>query len=158
MEKFVIPPLQETYSVTDGNEVISVILDGGLSRSRADILNAASTVQVSWNFDREEYRYFRAFFSVISRKTAEPFLIDLYMNAPELTEHEAKFIPGTVSLSGQRGLEFTVSATLEVKPNADDFEYELSLVVIIGVYGDEAPFFLNELEQLLNVQMPGSLV
>ncbi len=157
MEKLPIPPNQEGYAVEFGDEIVSVILDGGMSRSRQDILGATSIINVSWDLNPTDYTYMMAFYNSVAAKGALPFYIDLYMDLPTLTEHEAKFVKGTFKLAGQRGLEFIVSAQLEVKPLPIDNEYNASIITLLAVYGDDLELFLNELEELLNVQFPYSL-
>lgn len=158
MEKFVIPPDQETYSVEDGNEVVSAALDGGMSRTRRDILGATSMLNVSWELDRLGYLYARAFYNSASVKASMPFRIDLLMDSYLLTEHVAKFVPNSFALADQEGLKFVVTAKLEVIPLPADDNFNLSWIVVVEAYGAESDLFFNELEQLVNFDLPQSLV
>ena len=119
MTKFILPPDNSAYSVTDGKEVVATQLDGGVARYRKDIVGATSTVNVSWILGRDEYKYLRSFYRGITSKGALPFLIDLILDEFELTEHKVYFIPGSMQLTGQKGLTYWVSAQLEVYPNED---------------------------------------
>jgi len=159
LTKLTIPPNQASYSVKDGNETLSVKLDGGQSRYRRDILEASSIVDVAWSVNGAEFQYLRAFYKTTSRRGSLPFLIDLYLDLPTLTEHEAYFVKDTVKFPSQRGLEFTVSAQLEVKPLEADDDYNQAIVDLYNEYGsyEAAQEVLAQLEQLTNVDLPGSM-
>jgi hypothetical protein len=119
MQKFVIPPDNSQYSATDGKEVVATQLDGGAARYRRDIIGATSTVNVAWILDTIDYKYLRSFYRGLTGKGASPFLIDLILDEAELTEHKVYFVPGSMQLTGQKGLTYWVSAQLEVYPNED---------------------------------------
>lgn len=160
LTKFIIPPNQSGYSVSDGRETLSAQLDGGASRYRRDILNAARRVNVQWTFNKEEYQYFRAFYNGVTLSGSTPFLIDLFLDDQELTEHTVYFVPESVSL-GQvvASQNFTVSAQLEATPTPADADADAALVMLFNEYGsfEIADGVLNQLEQLANVDLPGSL-
>jgi len=84
-------------------------------------------------------------------------LIDLYLDEPYLTEHEANFMPGTFGLVSQQGLSFTVSAQLEVMPISYDADYSESYVMMVTEYGSiaNAKAMTNSLEKLVNIDLPG---
>jgi len=157
LSKLTIAPTKEGYGVTDGTEVIAVQLDGGASRYRRDVLGATSRVTVQWSVGPDVYRYLRAFYRTATNNGATPFLIDLLMDEPSLTEHQAHFVPGSMRLTGVQGLTYTVNAELEVSPDLPDEDYDTALVMLYGEYGLQAPYFINQLEQLANVDLPGAL-
>jgi hypothetical protein len=116
LPKLIIPPDQGGYNVSDGNEVISTKLDGGSSRMRRDIVGNAYKVAVSWSLNPNDYRYVKGFHNITVNKGADAFLMDLYVDRENLTEHECRFIPSTFKLARQRGNMFVVTAQLEVTP------------------------------------------
>lgn len=154
MDKLQLPPDSAGYSVTDGKEVVSIQLDGGAARYRRDILNANSKVTCQWSCDRDEYQYLRAFFKTATSQGSLPFLIDLALDDPALTEHQAYFVPGSMALREQRGHLYVVAAELDVKPIPRDAAYDESLVMMWSSYAPEPALFLNQLEQLVNVNLP----
>lgn len=114
MYKLLLPPTQADYTVKDGQEVVGVRLAGGAGRYRKDILNSTATVTCSWFLDSAGYKYLRAFYNTATERGSIPFLLDLILDLPTLTEHTVRFVPDTFTLTEQRGLSYTVSATLEV--------------------------------------------
>lgn len=157
--KFVIPPIQNSYKVTDGETTIAVKLDGGAARYRRDILNAYFTVDCEWRLSQDDYQYFRAFYNTETTSGSLPFLIDLITDEAVLTEHEAQFIPNTIQLSVFNGAYFTVRGQLEVKPIDRDAAYDSALVMLYTEYGGdiEARQMIDQLEQLTNVDFAESL-
>lgn len=152
MTKFIIPPDNSAYSVTDGKEVVATQLDGGAARYRRDIIGATSTVNVSWILNESGYKYLRSFYRGITGKGAMPFLIDLILDEFELTEHKVYFIPGSMQLTAQKGLTYWASAQLEVYPNEDtdngDFVY------IYNEFGEGWKSWLDKLQVIVNNDWP----
>jgi len=113
--KLLLVPDSSAYSVERGDEVLSVILDGGASKFRKDIIDAAFRVNVAWILDPEGYQYLNAFFRTATARGSLPFEIDLVLDTTEYQECVAHFIPGSFKLTAQKGLSYFVSATLEVE-------------------------------------------
>ncbi len=161
LTKFIIPPENSAYSVTDGKEVVATQLDGGASRYRRDILGATSTVNVSWILGPDEYKYLRSFYRALTLKGAKPFLIDLILDEPTFTEHKSYFIPGSMQLTAQKGLTYWISAQLEVAPAEIDYEAEADFAVIYSNFGANwettFPPFDDELNTLINIEIPNDL-
>lgn len=157
MQKFTIPPDAAGYTFRDGRHVLGTRLMGGASRYRKDLAGSTSTVSVNWTTDREGYLYIRSFFNAIVQKGALPFLIDLVLDQPETTEHKAYFIPETLSLNGQRGLQYSVSAELEVYPAAP-WPYAEDYVAIYNEFGNTFRYYENVLDILMNVSWPDALL
>lgn len=154
MDKFIIPPDQSGYSVTDGTETLSVSLDGGAARYRKDILNSSSQVSVQWTLSREQYDYFRVFYKLVTVSGALPFLLDLYVDESfELTEHECHFVPGTVGLKSQAGLTFVVGATLEIKP-VPISESTIDQAAMYGLFGDQWATYEDLVDLIVNTYTP----
>lgn len=162
ISKFIIPPDNSSYAVSDGKEVVSTKLDGGASRYRRDILGATSTVDVVWILGPDEYKYLRSFYRALCVTGSRPFLIDLILDEPTLTEHKAYFIPASVRLTGQKGLTYWVSAQLEVYPAEMDMQAEADFAAIYGEFGknwqNDFPIFENSLDLLTNIEIPGALL
>lgn len=164
MLKLNYPPEQAGYAVTDGTETVSIQLDGGLSRSRKDILNSSSLVNVSWLLSPSYYEYLRAFYkeTTAGGTGATPFLIDLILDEYVLTEHTAKFVPGSMTLAGMSGQSYKIQAQLEVEPIVYDDGYFLAIMALVDQFGDDAvvqaPLMFNALEKLVTVDMPGTEV
>lgn len=159
--KLSLAPDNSSYSVTDGKEVVSVALDGGAGKYRRDIVGASSSVSVSWVCDREEYHYIRAFYRALLGKGSKPFLIDLILDDPLPAEHKAYFVPGSMVLTGQKGLSYYVSAQLEVEPSDIDTEAETMFATLYSIFGpnwqNEFPPIEDAVDTLVNVQIPADL-
>ena len=155
--KCIVPPNQASYSVKDGDEVDWTKLDGGAGRYRRDILNSTRSVTVQWTVGPELYEYLRAFYKVAVVQASTPFKIDLILDKPTLTEHDAYFVPSTMKLDAQKGLSYTLSAQLEVVPIETDFAQDSTLIALWQEFGADWPYWADQLAQLVNVDWPGAL-
>lgn len=154
IQKLIIPPDQNGYSVMDGNEVLSVQLDGGASKFRQDILNSVSKVSVQWTLDATQFNYIRSFYKYTLISGSLPFLLDLYIDNPfELTEHVCHITPGTFSLKSQMGQSFVVGCTIEAEPIADQNLIDAGL--LYGLFGEQYVAYNDTFDNLMNVEIPG---
>lgn len=162
--KFAYIPDASGYTVEDAAaDVIAIQLDGGASRYRRDRIGSYSMVNVRWTLDPEEYRYFRSFYRFAVEKGAKPFLVDLVLDTQFPQEHEAHFVPGSVRLQEQKGHAYFVSAQLEVKPTVfEDEGAELAMAVLFSAFGSDYttafPLFEDQLDVLMNIEIPADLV
>jgi hypothetical protein len=156
LTKFVLPPDNSAYSVTDGIETIATQLDGGASRYRRDILGATSRVTVAWNVGPAEYLYIRSFYKGVVASGSLPFEIDLLLDEPRLTTHKAYFRPGSMVLNSQKGLTYFVSAELEVYP-APVSEFAADYVYVYNEFGLTFPYWEDQLNTIINFDLPGVL-
>lgn len=158
--KLTIPPDQASYAVSDSSqEVIRVQLQGGAARYRRDILNSSKIVNVTWTADREEYDYLQMFYRVMTYRAGEPFKIDLIIGESGLTEHDARFVPGSWQLQNQKGHSYTVAAQLEVTALQYDYLYEDAIITFLSAYGSysEGVDVINQFNQLVNIDLPSSI-
>jgi hypothetical protein len=111
--KLELVPDESGYSYSDSSDYIQIPLDGGLPRTRKDILDGARFINVTWIVDADWYQYLRQFVAANLLNDSEDFEIDLFLDSPDLTTHLVSFVPDSLKLISQQGLQYTVSATLE---------------------------------------------
>jgi hypothetical protein len=108
------------YKVDRGSSVLSVLLNGGQGRYRADQLGASSKVSVTFTLDVAGYNYIMAFFRTTLSEGSLPFQISLISEDSNLDDYQAYFMADEnksgISLISQSGLTYVVGATLEVVP------------------------------------------
>jgi hypothetical protein len=113
-----LPPDQAQYAGAFGKTSIATQLDGGASRFRNDQLGAAFLVDVQWTTSAANYNYLTAFYRTSVTYGADPFQIDLLLDAGDsMLTYTAHFVPGTFKLILQAGETFIVAAQLEVVPD-----------------------------------------
>lgn len=161
LNKLSLKPDNSAYSVVDGKSVIATQLDGGAMRYRRNIVGATSKVSCTWIIGPQDYKYLRAFYRSIVANGALPFMVDLLLDEPALVEHKAYFVPDTMTLNSQKGLQYNVSATLEVFPNEYDSEADSIFAVMYGEFGPNYesifPPLESEFDELINVSIPDIL-
>lgn len=147
-------PESASYSVTDGQNVIYTELDGGAGRYTLDKFGATSKVNVSWTLLPNQFQYLRAFYNTTIKKGSIPFYCDLIIDDPSPTQHLCYIIPGSMQLTGQRGLAYSASAQFEVIPVEPEGDIDETLVWLYEEYGDGAWDILDMLYQLVNEKLP----
>ena len=103
------------YSVSIKSGVLKTDLDGGAARYRNDQIGVVSLVNVTWQGERQEYIYFRAFYRAATHNGAAPF--DIYLkldSAASALYSDVHFIPGSLKLLKAKGQIYTVGAQLAV--------------------------------------------
>lgn len=148
---------QEGYALVDGEAVLRAKVGAGPSRQRLDMLGAPAEIDMTLVLGGGEYQYWRAFYRSTLVEGALPFLVDLVIDTATPQECTAKIIPGTHRLSGVNGDAHMVQMRLEVvmpDPPVDD----AAIIMLYEQYGDAAPFLLDQLATLVNVDFPGALL
>ncbi len=113
--KFPFIPEQAGYSVDHANEVVSVRLKGGASRTRADITGATHNVSATWLLDRVDYQVFLKFMNVTTLRGSVPFLADLIIDFWAPTQYKCLMVPGSMKTTRVEGFSYRVSMDLEVE-------------------------------------------
>lgn len=151
-------PDSSGYELLDGNMVVnSGDLEGGASRSRADVVGANGQCDVRWTCGPNVYNYIRAFYRTSITNGADTFQISLIFDVALPLVYTVKFIPGTFKLVSQEGMTYVLGGTLEVCPQPINAANDGAYIAIIGTYGEQAAQFLNQLAKLVNVVLPDNL-
>lgn len=147
-------PSKASYAVDIGAEILRAQLSGGPSRFRRDFIGAVATVNVMWNAPPQMFDYLQAFYRTAISQASDPFLIDLVLDGFSLTQYEARFIPGSFRITGVAGLETSVTAQLEVRPQPVNDVVDDGLLLIYENYELGGDTLLETLAELVNVDMP----
>lgn len=155
MQKLAIRPNAGSYRIKrPNNDVLSVTLQGGLSRQRQDKIGTPVLISVSWMADESGYTYLNAFFNTIVKKGSLPFLCDLVLDKPALTEHTCRYVPGSFELTSTIAYIFNCSAQFEVLPIVPDEEFDTMFVGLYETYGVLLDSYFAGFSRLANVEMP----
>lgn len=153
-------PVSVGYSADPRTGVVSTMLDGGVGKYRKDVDNQSTFVTVKWILDSVEYTALMFFYNTILDGGALPFEIDLIVASSNLTRHVAYVTPGSLKLSAQAGLSYTVTAKLEVSPIAVDsagVAEQAALDALLDTLGPNWEANEDLLDQLVNVLLPDTL-
>jgi hypothetical protein len=151
----VLPPDSDNYAVADGAQYISAKLDGGLSRYRSDLLNAAATVTVQWTTMPAGYDYLRAFFRTALQQGVLPFSMYLtFDNSVTSIYSNCHFVPGTFGLKSQTGWTYVVGASVEVLPATANPVSDQAILDSFSSYYNANSNALGALAALVNTQIP----
>ena len=79
-------PERAAYNHDRRTSVKSVELDGGMSRTRADVIGQTAFVTAEWVLDAEEYEYFTFFYQFAALEGAITFVLGLVLDKPSLED------------------------------------------------------------------------
>lgn len=151
-----LKPSRESYAADAGNNVVSIELSGGPSRMRLDMVGAPYRVNVQWVCDGFRYDYLQAFYRSSIAYGSLPFSLDLRLDYTETLTYTARVVPGTWKLGSLNGELSLVSAQLEVLPNPDS-DQDVVIIEMFTTLGPMAPYTLDQLEELVNEDLPAAL-
>ncbi|MEI7704985.1 MAG: hypothetical protein WCK73_10345 [Deltaproteobacteria bacterium] len=155
MDKLTLTPDQASYVATPGVEFLSVPLDGGGARCRRDQVGSSARVEVVWTLGRSDYRSLLAFHQDSLDRGSAPFLIDLVIGGPDVEEHAAYFVPGSLGLKGKEGDTYAAVAQLDVFP-IDYLDDDIrALLLDLPQFGTEDMSWLfTGLSRVVNIDWP----
>lgn len=120
MRKFIEPPDEGSYTLSEKSDYISIDLPGGPPRVRKTRLGSWQPIGITWTFfGDDEYRYFQSFYQGLIKSGKESFLLDLYISEGELSEREVRFIPNSLKISNE-GKVFTITHNIIVNLTSED--------------------------------------
>lgn len=145
-------PDSSGYTLIDGNSVVnSGELEGGASRSRADVIGATATCDVRWTCGPALYAYLRAFYRTAITNGADSFQMNLIFDQSTPILYTVKFVPGTFKLDSTQGLTYILAGSLEVSPIPVNANFDNAVVDIFGAYGETGSTILATIAQFANL-------
>lgn len=107
-------PNMSGYQVENGGKVLRTDFDSGPARQRLRFTVCPDDLSVNWKFKPNEIAIFKAFFKTDIHEGVDWFLITLNMGYG-LLEYEARFVSGKYQSQILPGMNWIVSAKLDVK-------------------------------------------
>lgn len=149
-------PIQAGYSQTPGSESASVALDGGRAWRRKTKANSSSLVTATWIFNQLQLDVFWAIFRANTERGVLPFTMDLVIEDSSLQDVTCWFVgePNTAQL---QGLNYTVTAQLEVQRPTYDPAYDAALVDGYVTYGEGLAEIFDRLAIFANEDLPDTI-
>lgn len=152
--KFKYIPLEAGYNAEADSGVITQQLDGGPPRFRRVSSNNIGSVNCLFNFDELGYQYVMAFYRIWMRTPSKPFMVEMFLDDPEVKEYRCWFVPNSVKLTSKSGPRYRVSVQLFVEseyrdPKKDEF--------LVGLVDKDQTGIFNPLDHYANVEMPEHL-
>lgn len=145
--------LEAGYSVAEPASVVAAQTKGGFGRNRADLDDATLTVTVGWRLPEADYDALMLFYKLGTNYGANPFLIDLVIDNGIPTTSTAYFGAQGPQLTQVTGLNYFVTATLEVVANIIDPVFDTAIVTVFNACSDPGTY-LDRFNQIVNVKWP----
>lgn len=158
LPRMLLVPESDSYSETEGAEVIATRLDGGQARYRRDKIGVTTLASVQWKMNPGQYQYWRAFFVGVLKRGTLPFICQLVSeDGTGPSDHVCTFVPGSVAKPGQQGLTYIQTAQLEVVPLPHDEVFDVAVVALFESAGPDGAEALSLMARLVNTTMPDHL-
>jgi hypothetical protein len=163
LNALVLIPATANYAAQQDAATISTQVKGGLPRVRLDVVGGASTVNVAWQCDYNDFNYLQAFYRSQDKGMfygSNVFTCQLIVDNSDLVAYTCKLVPGTWKAPAtQQGMTYTVTAQFYVTPLAVNAVADDSLIDTFTTYGssDLASSVYNELSQFSNYDLPANL-
>ena len=107
-------PEKSSYSYNQLDGLLSVELEGGLSKSRVDKKGKSQLVDCQWILDEKEFLFFMQFKEVIAANGANRIKVNLILDSNTVELYDCKIVPDSVVLSQPSSVSFVVSCQLEI--------------------------------------------
>lgn len=152
-------PLSNDAYTTDKSaaEFIRVQLDGGAGRYGIDLFGVSDLVALSFVCSPSDYDYLKSFYNEAIR-SGEEFLINLMIDRFELRPYACRFMPQSFRITGTKGLNTFVSATVEATPYEDNPISDSDILVLFDEFGENYavlfPIYEDILNTIVNVKLP----
>ena len=153
LPKLVLCPLKDSYSATMGNDVITTQYDNGMPRQRLSGAGRPHKVGVTFRHKSVHQDYILAFWRVYRAKA---FALRIILDSSSLQWYECRFL-GEPSISALGGNVFEFSIALVCKPKPLNLEVDETLVYFYNATGGDISGFTNQLERLVNEDLPDAL-
>ena len=152
--KLKLLPSDANYSVKQMPQTSLQSGIGGFFRSRRITCSSVYLVTCQLDLDHATYTYFNAFYQSAIKNGANPFLMDLVVDKPHLSEYTVIIEPGSVGVSGIMGFAYTVVMSLRVMPHDVD---DIANMTIVDNFDDSPQAVaLEDLENSINSDFPGA--
>ena len=153
LPKLILCPLRDSYSPTLGNDVITTQFENGMPRQRLAGVGRPHQTPVSFRHKAKHQDYILAFWRVYR---ARAFAMRLILDRTELAWYECRFIgePSILAL-GNNVFEFSINLVCRPKPL--NLELDETFVYFYDATNGDISGFANQLEKLVNEDLPDAL-
>lgn len=118
--KLTTPPEQRGYTISENSAYRFSDVGGGAPLVSDGKKNNWQAVNVTFLYDKNEYKKFRSFYVGKLKGGLLPFKIDLFLGSYEIKEYIARFQPDGFSMKPEGDSFFLITHNLLVKPRLDD--------------------------------------
>ncbi len=158
-----LKPFRSGYAVNLGDDFITTPVEAGPVRQRRDFVGRRHNVSATYKHKPEHHQYFMAFRRAYAGRE---FLAYLLVDDTAHHWYRCKFVTAKNVQPQYGGGMFTVATDLQVEPLAYDYkdgqfvavptsmDSDLSIVAIYNMTDGNSSLFFNELEQLVNYDLP----
>ncbi|NYR09615.1 hypothetical protein [Psychrobacter sp. BI730] len=153
LPQLILCPLLENYNVDIGNDVLSTQYTNGPPRLRLNNVGAPHQISVTFRHKAQHHDYIWKFWELYKVK---PFAMRLIIKGTTMKWFQCYF-NGMPKDSVLGGNVFEFSTNLIVIPKPVDLELAATFVYFYEQTGGDISGFMNQLEKLVNEDLPDAL-
>lgn len=153
LPKLALLPLRDSYSPTLGDDVITTQYTHGMPRQRLGGVGSPHQAEVVFRHKSAHQDYMLAFWRLYRTKA---FAARLILDSAGLNWYECRFIGSPSPREvGPNAFEFSIG--LVCRPNPLNLDLDATLVYFYDATGGDISSFTNQLEKLVNEDLPDAL-
>lgn len=153
LDKLILCPLLDGYSLGLGNDVITTHTESGMPRQRLEAYGRPHKINLGFRHKAHTHAYFMSFWR--QHKT-KPFALRLLADTTELSWYECRFLDVPQLRPLGAGL-FEVGLSVVCKPQPLAAEQDQSIIDLYTATGGNTEAWFNALEKLVNEDLPNAL-
>ena len=154
LPKLMLKPLRSGYGFKLGVGVTSTDTQIGLPRQRLDSVGVAHKLSPTYKCTAPQWQYFTAFLRAYRGRV---FLAYLLLDEIEHGWYECRMVNDSVQVSTLGASIFTFQLDLVVKPKKYDVGTDMALVEIYNLTDGKMAEYYNQLEKLVNQDLPNAV-
>lgn len=151
LPKFMLKPYRSGYGFSLSTGIISTQTQAGMPRQRRSQVGVVHRLSATYKCTRAMWQYMLAF---IRSHVGRPFLAYLLLDDIDHHWYECRCVNETIDVSTLGDQIFTAKIDLVVKPRPVNVGQDELITVIYGMGKDEQDSYFNQLEKLVNADLP----
>lgn len=148
-----LKPLRSEYGFELSTGVISTNTEHGLPRQRLASVGTVHRVSPTYKCTRAQWQYFLAFMRAYRGRAFYAYLL---LDDIDHHYYECRMINQSVQVSTLGDQIFTIKLDLIVKPRPVHIDQDLGFLAIYEMSQDKQDAFFNQLEKLVNQDLPNA--
>lgn len=153
MNKLMLKPYRSGYGFALSTGVVSTQTQAGMPRQRRGQVGVVHHLSVTYKCTRAMWQYLLAF---LRANAGRAFMAYLLLDDIDHHWYECRYTDEQINVSTLGDQIFTIKLTLVAKSRTIDIGQDEALIAIYNMTKDEQDSYFNQLEKLVNKDLPNA--
>ena len=153
MYKLMLKPYRSGYGFALSTGVVSTQTQAGMPRQRRGQVGVVHHLSVTYKCTRAMWQYLLAF---LRANAGRAFMAYLLLDDIDHHWYECRYTDEQINVSTLGDQIFTIKLTLVAKSRTIDIGQDEALIAIYNMTKDEQDSYFNQLEKLVNKDLPNA--